>query len=61
MGEVYNAHTMREPWRPGDLLLVDNLRCAHSREPFEGDREVLVGMAEPVRLPLPLRRPGSAA
>ena len=61
VGEVYNAHTMREPWRPGDLLLVDNLRCAHSREPFEGDREVLVGMAEPVRLPLPLRRPGSAA
>ena len=34
--EVYNAHTMREPWQAGDLLLVDNLRCAHSREAFEG-------------------------
>lgn len=49
LNEVYEAHTVREPWRPGDLLLVDNLRCAHSREPFEGAREVLVGMAHPVR------------
>ncbi|WP_199813428.1 TauD/TfdA family dioxygenase, partial [Streptomyces stelliscabiei] len=39
----------RRPWRPGDLLLVDNLRCAHSREPYQGPREVLVGLADPVR------------
>jgi hypothetical protein len=31
-------------------MLVDNIRCAHSREPFTGPREVLVGMADPVRL-----------
>ncbi|WP_200301836.1 TauD/TfdA family dioxygenase [Streptomyces adelaidensis] len=49
LNEVYEAHTVREPWRPGDLLLVDNIRSAHSREPFEGPREVLVGMADPVR------------
>ncbi|KFG01255.1 SyrP [Streptomyces scabiei] len=49
LNEVYEAHTVREPWRPGDLLLVDNIRCAHSREPFEGPREVLVGLADPVR------------
>ena len=63
VGEVYAAHTMREAWRPGDLLLVDNLRCAHSREAFEGQREILVGMAEPMRLPLPspLRGPGRTA
>ena len=63
VGEVYAAHTMREGWRPGDLLLVDNLRCAHSREAFEGQREILVGMAEPMRLPLPspLRGPGRTA
>ena len=46
---VYDAATTREPWRAGDLLLVDNVRCAHSREPFEGAREVLVALAEPVR------------
>ncbi|MGI5132325.1 TauD/TfdA family dioxygenase [Pseudonocardia sp. CA-107938] len=61
MTEVYNAHTMREPWRPGDVLLVDNLRCAHSREPYEGQREVLVGMAEPIRPALPAPLPGRPA
>jgi hypothetical protein len=34
----------------GDLMLVDNIRTAHSREAYEGPREILVGMAEPVRL-----------
>ena len=41
---------MREPWQAGDLMLVDNVRTAHSREAFEGPREVLVAMADPVRL-----------
>jgi alpha-ketoglutarate-dependent taurine dioxygenase len=47
---VYEAHTVREPWQPGDLMLVDNIRTAHSREAYEGPREIVVGMAEPVRL-----------
>ena len=47
---VYEANTVREPWQPGDLMLVDNVRTAHSREAYEGPREILVGMAEPVRL-----------
>jgi alpha-ketoglutarate-dependent taurine dioxygenase len=50
LNEVYEARTAREPWQVGDLLLVDNIRTAHSREPFEGAREVLVAMADPVRL-----------
>ena len=50
INEVYEANTLREPWQAGDLLLVDNVRTAHSREPFEGPREVLVAMADPVRL-----------
>jgi alpha-ketoglutarate-dependent taurine dioxygenase len=47
---VYEANTVREPWQAGDLMLVDNIRTAHSREAYEGPREILVGMAEPVRL-----------
>ena len=39
--------------QPGDLLLVDNIRSAHCREPFEGPRQVLVGMAEAMRMPVP--------
>ncbi|MCZ7457987.1 TauD/TfdA family dioxygenase [Streptomyces sp. WMMC940] len=50
LNEVYEAHTDREPWQPGDLMLVDNIRTAHSREPYDGPREILVGMAEPVSL-----------
>lgn len=50
LNDVYERHTLREPWEPGDLLLVDNLRSAHSREPFAGDRQVLVGLADPVRV-----------
>jgi alpha-ketoglutarate-dependent taurine dioxygenase len=50
LNETYEANTRREPWQPGDLMLVDNIRTAHSREAYEGSREVLVGMADPVRL-----------
>ncbi|MEB8339182.1 TauD/TfdA family dioxygenase [Streptomyces endophyticus] len=50
LNEVYAAHTVRTRWHTGDLLLVDNIRTAHSREPFEGPREMLVALAGPVRL-----------
>jgi alpha-ketoglutarate-dependent taurine dioxygenase len=50
LNEVYEANTAREQWQAGDLLLVDNIRTAHSREAFEGRREVLVALADPVRL-----------
>jgi alpha-ketoglutarate-dependent taurine dioxygenase len=49
LNDVYEAHTIREPWQDGDLMLVDNIRTAHSREPYTGSREVVVGMADPVR------------
>jgi alpha-ketoglutarate-dependent taurine dioxygenase len=50
LNETYEASTVRESWQAGDLLLVDNVRTAHSREPYSGPREVLVAMADPVRL-----------
>src|SRR3954465_10954607 len=50
LNEVYQANTAREPWQAGDLLMVDNIRSAHSREAYEGPREVLVAMADPVQL-----------
>jgi alpha-ketoglutarate-dependent taurine dioxygenase len=50
INEVYDAHTVRERWEAGDLLLVDNIRTAHGREPFEGPREVVVTMADAVHL-----------
>jgi alpha-ketoglutarate-dependent taurine dioxygenase len=50
LNQVYVDNTVREPWQAGDLMLVDNIRTAHSREAYEGPREVLVGMADAVRL-----------
>jgi len=50
INEVYDAHTVRERWQAGDLLVVDNIRTAHGREPFEGPREVVVALADAVRV-----------
>jgi len=50
LNEVYEANTIREPWQAGDLMLVDNVRTAHCRDPYQGPREVLVAMADAVRL-----------
>jgi alpha-ketoglutarate-dependent taurine dioxygenase len=50
INEVYDRHTVRERWEAGDLLLVDNVRTAHAKEAFEGPREIVVGLADPVRV-----------
>lgn len=47
---AYRDATIGDTWRDGDVLLVDNLRMAHSREPFQGDRDVVVIFGNPVRL-----------
>jgi alpha-ketoglutarate-dependent taurine dioxygenase len=44
---VYTREMVRFPWRQGDILMLDNMRVAHGREPFEGPRKVIVAMAEP--------------
>jgi len=50
INDVYEANRARERWQAGDLMLVDNIRTAHGREPFEGSREMLVAMADAVHL-----------
>ncbi|MBD2360528.1 TauD/TfdA family dioxygenase [Anabaena minutissima FACHB-250] len=44
---AYAQETVVFPWRPGDILLLDNILVAHGRNPFQGTRKVIVGMAEP--------------
>jgi alpha-ketoglutarate-dependent taurine dioxygenase len=45
--EAYRQEKISFPWQEGDLLLLDNMSVAHGRAPYEGAREVLVGMADP--------------
>ena len=43
--DAYDSALRRLQWRPGDLLILDNVRTAHGREPHTGDRKVAVAMA----------------
>lgn len=42
--QMYKKHSVKIPYQPGDILLIDNMLTAHGREPFKGNREVLVAM-----------------
>ncbi len=43
---LYEQLAVRFQWQPGDVILLDNMMVAHSRDPFEGTRKILVAMAE---------------
>lgn len=45
---AYTGATMRRSWQPGDVMVVDNILAAHGREPFRGDRRIVVAMGDPV-------------
>ncbi|HKV36206.1 MAG TPA: TauD/TfdA family dioxygenase [Pyrinomonadaceae bacterium] len=44
---IYDEETVAFPWQEGDILMLDNMRVAHGRAPYEGARQILVGMTEP--------------
>lgn len=49
MQEILRAYEDLEvtfPWRRGDVLLVDNLLTAHGRNPFTGERKILVALGD---------------
>jgi alpha-ketoglutarate-dependent taurine dioxygenase len=46
--EVYARNSISFEWQRNDLLLVDNMLFSHGREPYAGNRQVLVGMARPI-------------
>ena len=48
--DAYRGATVRETWQQGDLLIVDNILAAHGRDPFRGDRKIVVAMGNPVDL-----------
>jgi len=42
---VYARVAVTFPWRPDDVLMLDNMLVGHGRRPFTGDRQVFVAMA----------------
>jgi amino acid adenylation domain-containing protein len=49
--EVYRRCAISFPWQKDDLVLADNMLVGHGRASFEGERRVLVAMAEMYSLP----------
>ena len=48
LGEIrqnYQRETIVFPWHSGDILMLDNMLTAHGRRPYQGQRQVVVGMA----------------
>jgi alpha-ketoglutarate-dependent taurine dioxygenase/acyl carrier protein len=43
---VVDSLTLRFEWQVGDILLLDNIAMGHGRDPFEGDRQIVVGLAD---------------
>lgn len=43
---VYAQAAVSFPWQAGDIVMLDNMLAAHSRNPFVGPRKIVVAMGE---------------
>lgn len=44
--DVYASLECTFPWQRGDVLLLDNVVMAHGRNPYRGERKLLVAMSD---------------
>ncbi len=43
---AYEDAAAKFEWQPKDVLVVENMLAAHSREPFRGERKIVLSMAD---------------
>lgn len=46
--QAYESARVEFPWQVGDLLWLDNMLTAHARNPYRGERTILVAMTGPI-------------
>jgi len=46
--DLYAGEKILFPWQEQDVMLLDNMSVAHAREPYTGERNVVVAMTEPL-------------
>jgi alpha-ketoglutarate-dependent taurine dioxygenase len=44
--EVYKQEATVFAWQKGDMLMLDNMLACHGRNPYQGNRKILVAMAD---------------
>jgi alpha-ketoglutarate-dependent taurine dioxygenase len=54
ISDAYESERIVFAWEPGDILLLDNMSVAHGRQPYSGERRIIVAMAEPHTEGLPI-------
>ncbi|WP_107666521.1 non-ribosomal peptide synthetase [Cyanothece sp. BG0011] len=47
---IYQDLSVSFPWEKGDILMLDNMLTAHSRNPYQGKRKIVVAMGNLVNL-----------
>ena len=49
IGELYEQLGVGFPWASHDVLMLNNMLVAHSRNPYEGERKIVVALGNLVR------------
>lgn len=44
ISETYRTSSLAIPWETGSVMMIDNMRMAHGRKAFRGNRKILVAM-----------------